>query len=101
MSVPDSLHQITLDEVKTLRDEMAKARKSIGDMVDIQCQDGTWNFDPYMLGLANGLLLAKSILSGEEPKLLSKPEKWKTMDPGTLPTFQPEAFESKSGEGVE
>jgi hypothetical protein len=33
----------------------------------IQGADGTWNRDPYLLGMYNGLELAMSILEGREP----------------------------------
>jgi hypothetical protein len=42
----------------------------------IQCLDGNWDWSPYMMGLANGLLLAQSIIKGETPTLLNPPKKW-------------------------
>jgi len=45
-------------------------------LVDIQCSEGNYNCNPYMHGLANGLILALSVLTKECPKFLDKPEKW-------------------------
>lgn len=49
----------------------------LDDMLAVQCADGNWNYDPYMHGLANGLLMAKSIFTKEEPDFLEAPETWK------------------------
>jgi hypothetical protein len=46
------------------------------DLVAIQCSSGNWNFDPYMHGMANGMILALSIIQDEEPQFLSAPDKW-------------------------
>ena len=32
-----------------------------------QAQNGTWDYDPYMLGLYNGLELALAIMENREP----------------------------------
>lgn len=49
----------------------------LDDVIAVQCADGNWNYDPYMHGLANGLLLAKSIFTKVEPDFLEAPETWK------------------------
>jgi len=49
---------------------------SIDDLLAIQCSPGTWNVNPYMHGLANGMHLIRSIISGEEPDFLSAPDRW-------------------------
>lgn len=46
------------------------------DLVQVQSAHGNWNCNPYMMGLANGLILALSLFDGGEPKYLSAPEKW-------------------------
>lgn len=53
--------------------------KLIGDLknlVNIQCSSGNWNYDPYMQGMANGMILALSILEQKEPIFLNVPNKW-------------------------
>lgn len=50
--------------------------EELRQLVKIQCQDGNWNYDPYMHGMANGMLLMLATAEGEEPKFLDAPEKW-------------------------
>jgi hypothetical protein len=58
-----------------------KHKKNIADLkniTDIQCSNGNWNYDPYMHGMANGLILAQNVMEDfkEEPKYKEAPEKW-------------------------
>ena len=46
------------------------------DLVRIQSQDGTWNYDPYMHGLYNGLELALATMENREPLFKNPPAKW-------------------------
>jgi hypothetical protein len=55
---------------------MKKTIDSLDEIVKIQCADGNWNYDPYMMGLANGLIMAQAIIKGTEPTFLSAPKKW-------------------------
>ena len=48
----------------------------LDQIIAIQCDNGNWNFDPYMHGMANGLILAKSVLAGEEPEFMTAPDEW-------------------------
>lgn len=48
--------------------------EALQNLTDLQCTPGNWNYDAYMHGMANGLLLALYMLKGESPKFLSKPE---------------------------
>lgn len=50
--------------------------ENLKNIIEIQCSDGNWNYDPYMHGLANGLLLALATLYDIEYTPLSAPEKW-------------------------
>lgn len=50
--------------------------EALKDLTKAQCSDGSWNYDPYMHGMANGLILALSVFEGEEPKFLEAPEVW-------------------------
>lgn len=40
--------------------------KTMEDLTDIQTQYGNWNYDPYMHGMANGMILCLAIMRGEE-----------------------------------
>ena len=53
-----------------------KEIKDLEEMTKVQCSDGNWNFNPYMFGMANGMILALATMKGEGPKYLDKPEKW-------------------------
>lgn len=44
--------------------------------VAVQTSSGNWDFDPYMQGMANGLILAMANLTGEEPQFLDAPKRW-------------------------
>ena len=52
--------------------------EKLKNVLDIQTSDGNWNVDPYMFGMANGLILAYHIMtdSHEECPYLNQPEKW-------------------------
>lgn len=39
--------------------------KDLDDMIAIQSSNGNWNYDEHMLGLANGMILARHILRDE------------------------------------
>ena len=40
------------------------------------CEDGNWNYSEYHFGLANGMILALAIMSGDEPVYMTKPERF-------------------------
>lgn len=50
--------------------------ESLQNIVNIQCSDGNWNYNSYGHGMANGLLLALSIFTGDSPEYLSAPVEW-------------------------
>jgi hypothetical protein len=50
--------------------------KKLKEIRDIQCSDGNFNFDPYMHGMANGLILALSIMTHGKPEYLDAPNEW-------------------------
>jgi len=53
-----------------------KLVSDVRHMRDAQGVDGTWNFDPYMHGLYNGIEFALAILEKREPSFRSAPDKW-------------------------
>ena len=66
------LQEQIVDEV------LNKKIQDLRDVIKIQCQDGNWNYDDYMFGMANGLLVAQSILEDiHDPQFLEAPERWK------------------------
>lgn len=59
------MDEITEDKIRVLR-----------EITKIQTTDGNWNYDHYMHGMANGLLLALAIMEDKEAKFLKKPKEW-------------------------
>ena len=54
-----------------------KARaKKIEDMTAIATSPGNWDYDPYLHGMANALLLAYSVMENLSYKPLEAPAKW-------------------------
>jgi len=43
---------------------------SLRNITDIQCTKGNYTYDDYMRGMANGLILALSIMEDKDPKFL-------------------------------
>ena len=46
------------------------------DLTNLQCSSGNWDYDRYMHGMANGMILALSILTDKEPIFLERPDEW-------------------------
>jgi hypothetical protein len=53
-----------------------KLVQDLRNMVEVQGRDGTWNYDPYMQGLYNGLEFALSIMEKREPQFREAPNQW-------------------------
>lgn len=69
-----------------------KKLEDIQSLVELACTDGTWNYDPYFHGMANGMILYLSIMEDKEPEFLSAPDEWLyKRDPGLQPTLKGES----------
>ena len=46
------------------------------NLVQVQSSDGNWNYDPYMHGMANGMILIEHLFHMDEgePKYLKAPQ---------------------------
>lgn len=65
------------DAAEAERDELKKRIGKVDEQVKTQCSDGNWNYDPYMHGMANGLLVAQATLHDlHDFTGLSAPDKW-------------------------
>jgi hypothetical protein len=54
-----------------------KATTEIQSLVDSQGVDGNWNYDPYMHGMYNGLVVALSVLNDKAiEQLRNAPDEW-------------------------
>ncbi len=60
---------------KTLLDEKID---QVQALVDVQCSQGNYDYDPYMHGMANGMIVILSVLTGRDPELLDAPDKWRS-----------------------
>lgn len=71
------------------------------EMVAIQCRDGNWNYDPYMHGMANGMIYCLAMFEGVEPKFLDAPKVWlKDLPPPRWSESHPSAAKpGDAGEG--
>jgi hypothetical protein len=73
----------------TLKSKIEELRK----MTEISCMKGTWDFDPYFHGMANGMIFALSLLEDKEPVYLEAPKVWTkdltTNEPPVESPFQP------------
>lgn len=64
------------------------------DLVEIQNSSGNYNYSEYMLGLANGLILAESVISDSAVvEYLDVPEKWLSNECEFAKTIQKHSFE--------
>ena len=54
----------------------SKKLQNLKDITKTHCRHGNWNYDSYMHGLANGLILAIATLENKDPKYLEAPELW-------------------------
>lgn len=56
--------------------------EKLKEMVKVQCSNGNWDYDPYMHGMANGMIYCLSLLEHKEPKFLKAPKVWLKDLPG-------------------
>ena len=57
-------------------DPLQNSLKTLREMLNVQCSNGNWNFDPYMHGMANGMIFALSLFDNKRPEYLEAPEVW-------------------------
>ena len=47
------------------------------DLIKTQSADGNWNYDPYMHGMLNGMLLTHGVFTDEKFEPYNAPKRWK------------------------
>jgi len=71
---------------------MATANKKLldnyKDLLDIQLSDGNWNANPYMHGMANGMILMNSMARDIDPDFKTAPEYWRKRIPMILTSIR-------------
>lgn len=52
--------------------------EELNEILNIQKSHGNWNYNPYMMGLCNGLILARSTVNEDDqrPEFMHTPERW-------------------------
>lgn len=53
-------------------------------------ENGNWNYDEYMHGLTNGLILALSCFEDKDPQYLYAPKKWLKDNSSDIPIMKSE-----------
>lgn len=71
---PSQAKSIALEGASLRR--LLKYQADLDNLIKIQCSPGNWNCSAYMMGIANGLLLAKAVMTGENAEFLEAPEEW-------------------------
>lgn len=59
----------------TESDEVQQLEK-LEKLVEVACSRGHCDYDEYLYGMANGLILALAAMKDEEPQYLDRPEEW-------------------------
>lgn len=55
---------------------LIQAVEALEDLTEVQCNDGNWNCNSYMHGMANGMIFALSLFHDCCPEYLESPENW-------------------------
>ena len=55
---------------------LEEVKQQLKKVKEISCSEGNWNYDPYMHGMANGLILALAIVENKDPVYLKAPDVW-------------------------
>ena len=76
MEQKQTINNVTGQEINAELATFQDSLKALRGMLDIQCSNGNWNFNPYMHGLANGMILALSQFDDKRPEYLVPPEVW-------------------------
>ena len=65
-----------MDNELLINDVIQKRIKDLKNITNTQCQSGNWDYDPYMHGMANGMILSLSTIEGNNPEFLDAPDQW-------------------------
>jgi hypothetical protein len=76
-----------------------KRTEQLKDLIKTQLSDGNWNYDPYMFGMANGMILALAVIEDVDPVYLESPDEWLCDKPApTNPTVSSDDYDVVGGE---
>lgn len=71
-----TVEELTLKQVIEVCALLMTGVSAAKDQLKTQSSKGIWDYDPYMHGMANGMILAVATITGEDPNFLDAPEKW-------------------------
>ena len=54
--------------------------ETLRKMLEIQGTDGTWNYDPYLFGMYNGIAISLAVVTGEVPQVRNAPHTFLSTD---------------------
>lgn len=74
---------------------MRPVAAQLEDIESIASAPGNWDYDGYMHGMANGIILARSIVLGHEPKFLEAPTTGYTSSKKGESCESPDVFNSR------
>lgn len=57
------------------KEQLSENLEKLKNAKNIQCTKGNYDYDEYMRGMANGLILAEAIMENKEPNYFDAPEK--------------------------
>ena len=66
---------IEVDDME-MTDDKKQSVDDLRDLVKMQCSNGNWDYDEYMHGMANGMLLALSLFEVGNVEFFEAPEVW-------------------------
>lgn len=75
-AVPADVEHELEGELLVFKKRLEDANKAL----DIQKQDGNWDYDPYMHGMLNGMEYVLATVEGRECDFCDAPLKWRTKD---------------------
>ena len=80
----NTLRSIELQMPEIIKELLGRCN-AIEDCLKVQKSNGNWNYDAYMHGMANGMILCMSLLKGNaEPEYLDAPDQWLCDRPNTV-----------------
>ncbi len=83
-------------------DQLENAIDNLKHIVETTCKPGCYDYDEYMFGMANGLILALATIQNKEPVYLDRPVKLQSeLDAQAMVGTQPQQDESKEDESKE
>lgn len=69
------LPEVNIDLVNAAL-KLEKRLETIEELIKIQSGHGNWDYDPYMHGMLNGMIVIQGCITGKQAEFVNAPEKW-------------------------